>query len=139
MQAFHNIRTEMRETCIDVSSPLRSAAGRPARVSHPRATGHDSTAQDTHIEPWMEIAFHGLTHASETGEPFGLVPCFMNGEPAALIAAMHREGGRTHVLPLFMAVQPWMSFTGPDGEGGGDDGEEGGGPARNTADTPAPR
>ena len=59
----------------------------------------------------MAIAFENLTHASETGEPFALLSCFMNGKPAVLIAATRNEGRSTHVLPLFMAVQPGMHFS----------------------------
>src|SRR4051812_4346256 len=99
MIAFHNIRTEMRESCVHLTNPAtgKGDALRIRRISRRRVEEHDST----HIEPWMEVAFSGLTHASETGEPFALISCFMNGQPAALIAAMHREGHRTHVLPLF--------------------------------------
>ena len=44
----------------------------------------------------MEAAFEGLTHASETGEPSALVPCFMNGEPAAVIAIVQPVGSKVH-------------------------------------------
>jgi hypothetical protein len=123
MRAFQNVRSQMRENAIHLTSPNAVPARPPAQVSH-----EPDMDEDTHIEPWMELAFKGLTHASETGEPYALVSCYMNGQPAALIAATHQRGDGTYVLPLFMAVQPGMKFTSHlgDDEGGGD---EGGGPA----------
>jgi hypothetical protein len=125
MKAFQSVRAEMREACSGITHPATRTASAPARVVRP---GPDPEAV-THIEPWMEAAFGGLTHASETGEPFMLVSCFMNGNPAVIIAATHQRGTHTHVLPLFMAVQPGMQFTPHEG-----DGEEGGGPARDDPD-----
>jgi hypothetical protein len=139
MIAARNIKADMRHACIGVTSPVPQAAERPAVVSRRRGSGYEGEQTDTHIEPWMEAAFYGLTHASETGEPFALISCFMNGEPAALIAATHREGNRTHVLPLFMAVQPGMQFTAHDDESG-DEEEDGRGPDHAATKTPpAPR
>jgi hypothetical protein len=109
MKAFHSIRSEMRATCSSLTDPAR---GEPAPPMTRGGGGDDADSIDTHIEPWMEVAFKGLTHASETDEPYALISCFMNGKPAALIAATHQEGSRTHVLPLFLAVQPWMTFRG---------------------------
>jgi hypothetical protein len=73
-----------------------------------RAT--DDEASDTFIEPWMEVAFHALSHASETGEPFALISCLVNGKPAAIIAATRQRGNGMEVMPLFLAVQPGMTF-----------------------------
>lgn len=138
MKAFHNVRSEMRETCIEVSQPPTQEPARLARVMRLRR-GHierDEGESGTHIDPWMEAAFHGLTHASETGEPFALVSCFMNGKPAAVIALARPVGSKIHVMPLFLACQPWMDFGGsPESSG-----DEGGGPDRAAAnDPPAPR
>ena len=110
MIAFHDIKAEARETAAYVTHPARAEARPPAVVIRGEQPP-DDTEETSHIEPWMEVSFKALTHASETGEPFALISCFMNGAPAALIAATQRLGDRTHVLPLFMAVQPWMKFS----------------------------
>jgi hypothetical protein len=110
MKAFHSVKAEMRQACIELVSPS-SAAGQPARITRGRLRDPDEDS-DSPIEPWMEAAFHGLTHASEEDAPFALVPCFMNGEPAVIIALAKSEGRRTHVMPLFLACQPWMKFSG---------------------------
>ena len=132
MKAFQSVRAEMREACLGITSPTQCAADAPARLSRP---AEDEDAE-THIEPWMQFAFLSLIHASETRERFVLVSCFMNEEPAVIIAAGREDGSRMQITPLFMAVQPWMSFT-PHTEDGG---QEGGGPDRAAAnDAPAPR
>jgi hypothetical protein len=136
MRAIQSTRAEMRETAIRLTHPAHAKPSAPARVSRIAPDIEEET--DTHIEPWMELAFKGLTHASETGEPFALVSCFMNGEPAALIAATHTVGSRTHILPLFMAVQPGMHFS-PHGDNtGDDDSDEGKAPDRATGAPPEP-
>jgi hypothetical protein len=133
MQAFKNVRTEMREN----ASVLTSPDGRSNPDGIARLTRQPDEAEDDGpIEPWMEFAFHGLTRAHETGEPYALVPCHMNGEPAVVIALARPEGRRLHIMPLFLACQPWMNFTGRPEDGG----EEGGGPARDDpGDGPSPR
>lgn len=136
MRAFQSARAEMRETAIRLTHPAHATASAPARVG--RIAPAIDEENDTHIEPWMELAFRGLTHASETGEPFALVSCFMNGEPAALIAATHTVGSRTHILPLFMAVQPGMHFTSHGDVTGHDDSDEGNAPDRATGAPPEP-
>jgi len=142
MIALREIRSEMRENAVHLTnSHAATKPDAPVRIVRSNERGMDEDA-DTHIEPWMEIAFRGLTHASETGEPYALISCFMNGKPAALIAATHREGARTHVLPLFMAVQPGMQFTPHADEDSSEEeeGEDGGGPDRTaTGNPPAPR
>jgi hypothetical protein len=120
MIAFRDIKAEARQNAIRLTSPTETARQAPARVRRSREPDIDEDA-DTHIEPWMEVAFNGLTHASETGEPYALVSCYMNGQPAALIAATHQRGDGTYILPLFMAVQPGMKFTPHLGEPEADD------------------
>lgn len=136
MRAFHDIRTEMRETCRSLTGPFEMGGlGTVARVS--RDASEDEHDLTDHIEPWMAAAFEGLIHAGETDDPFALVPCFMNGKPAAVIAAIRTFGRKVHVTPLFLACQPWMTFGSEPGESGG---AEGGGPDRAAAtDPPAPR
>ena len=133
MKAFQSVRSEMRDTCVEIGHPAAHERdeGRIARVHRKREDDHPRP-----IDPWMEIAFEGLTHASETGEPYVLVPCVMNGEPAVVIAIVQEVGSKVHVMPLFLACQPWMTFASRATE----DGDEGGGPDRAAAnDPPAPR
>jgi hypothetical protein len=104
MKAFQSIRAEMREAIIATTHP-----GNPVTAARPMQRQQETPdEEDGYIEPWMEIAFRALTHASQTGEPFALVSCFMNGQPAVVIAATRDEGERTHILPLFVACQPGM-------------------------------
>jgi hypothetical protein len=128
MKAFHSVRTEMRENAMALTDPGQP----PAEVAR-LARGSPEGEEDSPIEWWMEGAFKGLTHASETGAPYALVPCYMNGEPAVVIALARPEGKRIHMMPLFLACQPWMNFSGKPGDGE----EEGGGPDR-TADENGP-
>jgi hypothetical protein len=134
MKAFRDVRTEMRESCLDLARPA-TRKDHPARIA--RNKPHDREDSDEphpHIDPWMEAAFESLIHASETGDPFALVPCFMNGKPAAIIAAVRTFGCKVHVTPLFLACQPWMQFSEAPDEGGE---EDGGGP-RDRAATGSP-
>jgi hypothetical protein len=136
MRALHSIRTEMRENALSFTRPFVDEPAKPARVL--RGMPEEKLDLEAHIEPWMANAFKHLVHSAESGEPFALVPCFMNGEPAAVIALAQRIGGKMHVMPLFLACQPWMDFSGQPGAEG-DGGEEGGGPHRDADDSPAPR
>ncbi len=102
MRAIQNIRTEMRENCLSLGRPATAtqSAARITRTAHLRQQANDDSDEPhPHIDPWMEAAFEGLIHASETGDPFALVPCFMNGKPAAIIAAMRSFGRKLHVTP----------------------------------------
>lgn len=138
MQAFHDIRREMRDTCLSLTRSGQPEI-RPPIIRNRRDASEGGRELEDHIEPWMAAAFDGLIHASETEDPFALVPCFMNGKPAAVIALARQIGRKTHVMPLFLACQPWMRFSGqPDGDSGED---EAGGPDRAaaTGDAPAPR
>jgi hypothetical protein len=109
MEAYRTVRDEMRATCRVVTQPTDATGELPARITRGGSPEHDDG--ETYIEPWMEVAFEAITHASETGEPFALISCLNNGKPAALIAATHRQGHRTHVLPLFVAVDGSMRFS----------------------------
>lgn len=46
---------------------------------------------------------------------FALVSCFVNGEPAAAIAAVNRNGDDYTITPLFISVTPGMVLTDHDG------------------------
>lgn len=143
MKAFQSIRAEMRENCVSMTRPGATSkpphvARRERREQREQEDGHDGSP----IEPWMEAYFEALTQASETGAPFTLVPCFMNGKPAVVIALARPQGRRIHVMPLFLACQPWMNFSGQPGEseGDGDGDEQDRGTGRSGAgDSPEPR
>jgi hypothetical protein len=113
MIAFTDIKAEMRRSCAEIGHPTVTSDRPPVRLSREDIEGRD---ENSPVEPWMEAAFYGLIHAAETDEPYALVPCTMNGEPAVLLALMREKGNSTHVLPLFMAVQPWMKFGPAPGE-----------------------
>lgn len=112
MQAFRSLKAEMRDNAIEVTSLVMGREEAPARIRRGPAfdTYRDSPERHPYIDPWMEDAFHHLAHASEDGAPFALVPCSMNGKPAAVIAAVQQRGSSLHVMPLFLACQPWMKF-----------------------------
>jgi hypothetical protein len=108
MKAFRDIKTEM---CENSASLIEARIGRtevPARIA--RGSAGDDEG-DSNIAQWMAASFHALTHASETGEPFALVSCFMNGQPAAIIALTRNDGRSTHIMPLFLAVDSSMNFS----------------------------
>jgi hypothetical protein len=115
MEAYRSVRDEMRATCRTITQPNAARIEPTARIT--RGGSPEGDKSETHIEPWMEVAFEALTHASETGEPFALISCLNNGKPAALIAATRREGRRTHVLPLFVAVDDTMRFSAQPDDG----------------------
>lgn len=110
MKAFASVRAEMRHAASTVTHPSHGEPDTPIRIA---CAGQGDADDDgpSYIEPWMAAAFRAVTHASETDEPFALLSCFMNGKPAVIIAGMHQQGGSTHVLPLFMAVQQGMRFS----------------------------
>lgn len=107
MITFPDIEADMRAACTSVTLPaIRSS--NPIRITPGEPEGG---ATEGPIEEWMEIAFHGLTHASQTGEPYALVPCLMDGVPSALVAATRTEHGSTYVLPLFVPAPRGSKFT----------------------------
>jgi hypothetical protein len=118
MKAFRAIKDDMRHACRAVTQPVPGGTHAPMQTQRPRryAALECGEPDGSAIEPWMEAAFHGLTHASETGDPFALVSCTMNGEPATIIALARQQGRQTHIMPLFLACQPWMKFGAPAGE-----------------------
>jgi hypothetical protein len=109
MEAYRSVRDEMRATCRLITQHAAAGVQPPARIM--RGGSPEDDDGETYIEPWMAVAFEAITHANETGEPFALISCLNNGKPAALIAATHRQGHRTHVLPLFVAVDGSMRFS----------------------------
>jgi hypothetical protein len=121
MNAFHLIADEMPKAAKAITAPA-TRPGRPmirARGVSPTAAnplGEAPHGPATHIEPWMAAAFADLVHAAETDAPYALLSCFMNGKPAVVIAYLREDGDRSHVLPLFVAVQAGMAFQPHDDE-----------------------
>ena len=67
----------------------------------------------TNITRDHQEAFEAL--ASGRFGNFALFFCFVNGEPAAAIAAVNRDGGDYTITPLFISVTPGMILTDHDG------------------------
>jgi hypothetical protein len=57
--------------------------------------------------------FEALT-SGEYGN-FALFSCFANGEPAAAIVSVNRDGEEYTIVPLFVAVTPAIVLTDHDG------------------------
>jgi len=47
---------------------------------------------------------------------FALFSCFANGEPAAAIVAVNREGDGYAITPLFVSITPSLTLTDHDGQ-----------------------
>jgi hypothetical protein len=56
--------------------------------------------------------------ASTSGEyaKFALFSCFVNGEPAAAIVAINRDGDGYAITPLFVSITPSLALTDHDGQ-----------------------
>jgi hypothetical protein len=113
---FLTIADEMVKAAHAVTLPSTEDAGSPIVRAHGvRASAsrlfNEQDEPRTHIEPWMAEAFGALVRSAVTDAPFALMSCYMNGAPAAVIAYVQENGTHSHVLPLFMAVQPGMKFT----------------------------
>ena len=59
-------------------------------------------------------AFEAL--ASGDYANFALFSCFVNGEPAAAIVAVNRDGDDYAITPLFVSVTPSRTLTDHDGQ-----------------------
>lgn len=59
-------------------------------------------------------AFEALTSGDYVN--FALFSCFVNGEPAAAIAAVNRDGEEYAITPLFVSVTPSLTLTDHDGQ-----------------------
>lgn len=67
----------------------------------------------TNITADHQQAFEAIS--SGRFDNFALASCFVNGEPAAAIAAVNREGSDYTITPLFISVTPGMVLTDHDG------------------------
>ena len=59
-------------------------------------------------------AFEALTSGDYAN--FALFSCFVNGEPAAAIVAVNRDGDSYAITPLFVSVTPSLTLTDHDGQ-----------------------
>ena len=59
-------------------------------------------------------AFEALTSGDYA--TFALFSCFVNGEPAAAIVAVNRDGDNYAITPLFVSVTPSLILTDHDGQ-----------------------
>lgn len=67
----------------------------------------------THITAAHKEAFEALT-SGDYGN-FALLSCFVNGDPAAAIVAVHREAEKYLLTPLFVSVTDAMRLADHDG------------------------
>lgn len=68
----------------------------------------------TNITAEHRAAFGALTSGDDAN--FALFSCFVNGEPAAAIVAVHQEGDNYAIRPLFVSVTRSLSLTDHDGQ-----------------------
>ena len=67
----------------------------------------------TNITSEHRAAFKAL--ASGDYDNFALFSCFVNGEPAAAIVAVNRDGEDYTIMPLFVSVTASLQVTDHDG------------------------
>jgi hypothetical protein len=67
----------------------------------------------TNITQEHRAAFEALISADY--DNFALFSCFVDGEPAAAIVAVNRDGEDYNISPLFVALTPGMVLTDLDG------------------------
>jgi len=67
----------------------------------------------TNITPEHRAAFEALT--SGDFDNFALFSCFVNGDPAAAIVAVNRDGDEYQITPLFVSVTASLDLTDHDG------------------------
>ena len=68
----------------------------------------------SNITPDHCAAFEALTSGYYAN--FALFSCFVNGEPAAAIAAVNRDGDGYAITPLFVSITPSITLTEHDGK-----------------------
>jgi hypothetical protein len=68
----------------------------------------------TNITADHRAAFDALVSGEYAN--FALFSCFVNGEPAAAIAAVNKHGDEYVISPLFVSVTPSLRLTDHDGK-----------------------
>jgi hypothetical protein len=69
---------------------------------------------ETNITADHRAAFEALVSGDYRN--FALFSCFVNGEPAAAIVAVNKEGDNYTITPLFVSVTPSLTLTDHDGQ-----------------------
>jgi hypothetical protein len=67
----------------------------------------------TNITPQHQQAFEAMV--SGRYRNFALFSCFVNGEPAAAVVTVNRDGEDYAITPLFVSLTPGMALTDHDG------------------------
>ncbi len=103
----------------DAGSSAPAPGGATSRDSAVRAKARRTLNDESDVSTITaahEMTFAWLRHDSNT--PFGLVSCYVNGKPSALVvAAKPHHGQRTvEIMPLFVALTDGMRITAPNGE-----------------------
>lgn len=83
------------------------------RAKQRREIGREAQESQGTITAGHSMAFTWLRHGEGN---FGLLSCFVNGEPSALVAAANSAGERIEIMPLFIALTKGMVVTSPDGD-----------------------
>ena len=68
----------------------------------------------TNITAEHRAAFEALISGDYAN--FALFSCFANGEPAAAIVAVNRDGDGYVITPLFVSMTPSLTLTDHDGQ-----------------------
>ena len=68
----------------------------------------------TNITADHRAAFEALTSGNYAN--FALFSCFVNGEPAAAIVAVNKDGDGYAIAPLFVSITPSLTLTDHDGQ-----------------------
>ena len=74
-----------------------------------RRAGHDHNITADH-----RAAFEALVSGDYAN--FALFSCFVNGEPAAAIVAVNRDGDGYAITPLFVSITPSLILTDHEGQ-----------------------
>lgn len=83
------------------------------RAKHRRDAAEEARRDQTNVTAGHSMAFSWLRHGDGN---FGLISCFVNGAPSALIVAAEQRGNRVAVMPLFVALTKGMRVTDNDGD-----------------------
>lgn len=115
----HNPFAETNARASAHDAPAPGGSTRPdsaARAAARRILGEGEKPAECTITHGHQMAFQWLRHDEDT--PFGLVSCYVNGHPSALIVAGRVDhGGKTvEIMPLFIALTKGMRVTTPDGD-----------------------
>lgn len=103
------------ETLARADAPAPGGTSRTDNADRHQARRESLVERDpmSTITAGHRMAFHWLR--SSDGE-FGLVSCYVNGKPSALVVAAQPRGNSVEIMPLFVALADGMRVTDPDGD-----------------------